>query len=104
MSTLSSPMAEKSAVPGLLVQHGIDPPHAAGEIRAVELIRHGRGPPGTVLLHRGRHLLHLCRRGTGADGIGENVHPGKPAPADKLQRLGKLLLRFAGKAHDHAAK
>ena len=66
----------------------------------MQLRRHRRRTGGTLLLHRAGDLLHLRRLGAGADGVGEDVHLGKVAAAQEGQRLGKFLLRLAGKAAD----
>ena len=66
----------------------------------MERLRHRRRLAGPLFLHGLRHLTHLGRRGAGPDGVGENVHLGKAAPADEVQRLGKFLLRLLRKPGD----
>ena len=62
--------------------------------------RNGRPAPGFL---GGIAVLarHLVRRGSGAAGIGENVHIRKAAFLNKRKALGKFLLRLPRKCHNH---
>ena len=93
-------VAEIPAVLGLFKEDGIHRSHTGREIVPVERLRHRRRLAGPLFLHGLRHLTHLGRRGAGPDGVGENVHLGKAAPADEVQRLGKFLLRLLRKPGD----
>ena len=59
-------------------------------------LRDGGGPGGPGFLHGLGRLLHLRRRGAGADGVGKDVHLREAAGANELQRGGELLLRLTG--------
>ena len=88
------------AVRRLLVEDVVNLPHTAHQISQAHLLRDGGGPGGPGFLRGLGRLLHLRRRGAGADGVGEDVHLREGAPADKVQGGGELLLRLPGEAHD----
>ena len=94
-------MAEELTALGLLEQHGVDFTHAGLQIGLPHLGGHGRSPPGPLFLDGLENLLHVRRRGAGTDGVGEDVHLGKPTLADEVQRLGKLLFGLLREAGDH---
>ena len=85
----------------LLEQHRVRLSDAAAQIRLLHPFRRLGGPCGPPLLHGGGALIrHGGGLRAGPDGVGEDVHGGKAAFLDKRQRLGELLLRFAGEAGD----
>ncbi|MPM96693.1 hypothetical protein SDC9_143858 [bioreactor metagenome] len=82
-------------------EHGQGFSHPALKIGFLHARGRRRRRFGPRLLDRIGHLsLHPGRRGAGPAGIGKNVHGGKPAAADKVQRALKLPLRFPRKAHN----
>ena len=85
---------------GLLKQHGNYLAHAGEQVFFVEGGGNLACPGGPLLLYIFRHLLHIRRLGSGADGVGKNMDLREAAAADIVQGSGKLLLRFPGKTHD----
>ena len=87
-----------------LEKHGKRLPHAGGEEGGLHLLRDGLRLTGAALLHgAGALLRHLVGGRAGAAGVGEDMHVGKAAAADELQRGGVVLLRLAGEARDKIA-
>lgn len=59
-----------------------------------------RGRP--ALDYRSRNTSgQICRRSTGADGIGENVQKRRLDPFQKVVGPGEVVVRLPGKADDH---
>src|SRR5699024_7320978 len=93
-------VALPAAVVYLLVEDRVRLPHAAGQVVPAHLLRRGGGPGRPLLLDGFGHLLHLRRRGAGADGVGENMYLREAAAPDEVQGPGKLLLRLPRETHD----
>ena len=86
----------------LLKQYFLNLADSALQHLLMQLLIHLRQPRCTLTLHSLVHLLrHFGSRGSLAFGIREDVHFGKAALLGKFQRSSKVLLGFAGEAHDN---
>ena len=86
----------------LLKQYFLNLADSALQHLLMQLLVHLRQTRRTLALHCLVHLLrHFGSRGSLTFGIREDVHFGKAAFLGKFQRSCKILLGFAGEAHDN---
>ena len=89
----------------LLLEKNVEgPPDAGGEICLVHLRGRFRRALGAFALYLRRDLVHFRSRCARARGVGENVHIGKAARADEVERRGEFLLCLLRKADDQVGR